>query len=118
MHNFVHIQLQVTDLDKTITFYSNVFKWNVYRSPDMEDYLIYEIDDEHTGGGFSLAKEGVSPSTGTMVIYIHAKNIDATLELIKKFDGKVILEKTFFPHGAVARFEDPFGNILGLWSED
>ncbi|MFX1255030.1 MAG: VOC family protein [Promethearchaeota archaeon] len=120
MHNFVHIQLQVTDLDEASKFYSTVFGWKVNRSPAMENYAFFEVDEEgeQMGGGFFLG-EG-KPSTGTCYLYINAKDIPSKLAIIKQAGGKILLEKTPLPgnNGFIARFEDPFGNALGLWSEE
>ncbi|MFX0095441.1 MAG: VOC family protein [Candidatus Hodarchaeota archaeon] len=120
MHNFVHIQFQVTDLDEATKFYSNVFEWKISKSPAMENYAFYEIDEEgeQVGGGFFV--NGGKPSTGTCVLYINANDIPSKLKLIEEYGGKILMEKTPLPggHGFVARFEDPFGNALGLWSEE
>ncbi|MFQ5977835.1 MAG: VOC family protein [Candidatus Heimdallarchaeota archaeon] len=119
MHNYVHIQLLVTDLDKAIQFYGMVFGWNVYKSDSIPNYAIYEIDKEgeQVGGGFGLTDK--KPSTGTVSLYINTEDIPSTLKTIEKHGGKIVQEKTMLPdgHGCVAQFKDPFGNVLGLWSE-
>ena len=42
MHNFIHVQIKVTDLDKAIEFYSKTFRWKAYKHEEMENYAIYE----------------------------------------------------------------------------
>jgi len=54
------------------------------------------------------------------MLYISTESIEKTLSLIEKYGGKTILKKTKISdeHGFFAKFEDSFGNILGLWSRD
>ncbi len=113
----MHIQLAVTDLDRAIEFYSRVFNWKVVKSEGIPDYAFYTIDDEGelVGGGFGLTDQ--QPSTGTVSLYINSDDIPATLQDIEEAGGRTLQEMTLLPdsHGYVARFEDPFGNALGLW---
>lgn len=119
-NNFVHIQIGVTDLDKAIEFYSKIFNWKIYQPPEMTNMAIYEIGEEgdFVGGGFHLVD--TQPTTGTTVLYVNTEDIDKKLDLIEELGCKIILRKTQLPggHGLVGRFEDPFGNMIGLWSED
>ncbi|MHA2172227.1 MAG: VOC family protein [Candidatus Kariarchaeaceae archaeon] len=119
VHNFIHIQIGVTDLEKAGKFYSKIFNWKVKNYPEMPNLAIYEIteDGEFVGGGFMLV-EG-KPSTGTTQLYVNTEDINSKLDEIEKLGGKRLLEKTELPggHGFVGRFEDPFGNVIGLWTE-
>ena len=120
MHNFIHVQIKVTDLDKAIDFYKSVFGWHAYLSKDMENYAIYQVDEEgdQLGGGFILVDE--IPKESYLSVYIYAENIEETLTIAEQNGGKTILKKTPLPgsEGNIARMEDCFGNVLGLWSEN
>ena len=118
MHNIVHIQIKVTDLALAMKFYHEIFNWKVYMS--VADYLaIFEIDEtgESVGGGFLLTNK--PPQDTNVLLFINTDNINDSLKKIEAKGGKTVIGKTALPgnHGFSARFSDPFGNVLGLFSE-
>lgn len=119
MHNIVHIQIKVTNLDIAMRFYHKIFNWRVYISPDADYLAIFEIDDEadFVGGGFLLSDE--VPQDTPILLYIYTDDILKTLDRIVENGGKIISKKAALPgkHGFVGKFADPFGNVLGLFSE-
>lgn len=119
MHNIVHIQIKVTNLDVAMDFYSKVFNWKVYISPDADYLAIFEIeeDSDFVGGGFLLSDE--PPKDNPILLYIYTDDVTKTLEKITKSGGKIVSEKYPLPanHGYAGRFSDPFGNVIGLFSE-
>jgi len=118
--NFVHVEIGVTDLDLAKSFFEKIFSWKIYSQKGLEDYLIFQIDNsaELMGGGLRLTPERAS--TGTTILYIKTTDINKSLQEILSMDGKIILEKTQLPAslGYIGRFEDPFGNVFGLWNEE
>jgi predicted enzyme related to lactoylglutathione lyase len=117
VNNIVHFQFGVTDLLRAKQFYSKVFSWKFHSSDTMPDYLYFDIGGDITmSGGIQLVDGPVT--TGNVRVYIQVKDINYTLERIVEYNGKVILEKTKLSDegGYIARFEDPFGNIMGIWS--
>lgn len=119
MHNIVHIQIKVTDLGLAMKFYHKIFNWKVYMSPDADYLAIYEIDelDEYVGGGFLLSNS--IPQDTNVLLFVNTNNITESLKKVVNNGGKVITDKTPLPgeHGFSAKFADPFGNIIGLFSE-
>lgn len=119
MHNFVHIQIKVTDFKIAEKFYTNIFKWKVYSLPEMDNVLFYRVDDQNdqVGGAFFLVDK--VPEESSILLYINADNVKEKLLEIEKLGGKIVLPATPLPgeNGFIARFKDPFGNIMGLWSE-
>lgn len=119
MHNIVHIQIKVTNLQLAMDFYSKVFNWKVYISPDADYLAIFEIGDESdfVGGGFLLSDD--IPKDTPILLYIYTDDITGTLDKITKTGGKIVSDKSPLPanHGYVGKFTDPFGNIIGLFSE-
>ena len=120
MHNIVHIQILVSNLEVAMKFYHTIFNWKVYISPDADYLAIFEIDDEteFVGGGFRLSEK--IPQDSPILLYIYTKDITETLERIAKNGGKIVANKSPLPgnHGFVGKFSDPFGNIIGLFSEE
>ena len=120
MHNFVHIEIKVTDLGIAKSFYESVFQWKVQLSPDMSNVAFYQIDEEGelVSGAFLLTEK--IPEECSIMLYINSRDITKKLDEIKSHDGQIIFSKTELPggHGFIGRFRDPFGNLLGLWSEE
>ena len=61
MHNYVHIQIGVPDLDAAADFYSKVFKWKVTKHPAMNNVAMYvpDPDGDQVGGAFRLTDESL-----------------------------------------------------------
>ncbi|MHA2363196.1 MAG: VOC family protein [Candidatus Hodarchaeales archaeon] len=120
MHNFVHIEIKVTDFEQAKIFYGSIFKWKIYSLPEMENVLFYRPDeeDEQVGGAFLLTNQ--IPAESSIMLYINSKNVDQTLQEIESKGGQIVLGMTELPggHGFIGRFRDPFGNLMGLWSEE
>ncbi|MCY3413572.1 MAG: VOC family protein [Candidatus Heimdallarchaeota archaeon] len=115
-NQFVHVDISVTDLLKARKFYSKVFDWKINDAPSMTDYLFF--DTGNIEGGIGLTHD--KPSSGTTIFYVNVENIEAKLQLITELGGKIILERTPLGgnHGYIGRFEDPFGNVIGIWTKD
>ena len=119
MHNIVQIQIKVNNLEIAMNFYHNIFNWKVFMSPDADCLAIFEIDEESdfVGGGFLLTEN--IPQDSSVLLYINTDNIPKTLEKIEENGGKIVSKKSALPgkHGFVGKFADPFGNVVGLFSE-
>jgi predicted enzyme related to lactoylglutathione lyase len=114
-HKIVHMEIPVNDLNNAKEFYEKVFGWEVGITG--EDYAFFKDTEDGIGGAFEISKKIMK---GEFMIYISTESIEETLILIEKFGGKTILERTKISdeHGFYAKFEDSFGNILGLWSRE
>ena len=109
------MEIPVEDLNLALEFYEKVFGWEVGITGD--DYAFFKDTEEGIGGAFEISEKKMK---GEFMLYISTENIEKTLELIEESGGKTILEKTKISdeHGFYAKFEDSFGNILGLWSRN
>ena len=113
MHNIVHIQIKVTDLELAMKFYHEIFNWKVYMS--VADYLaIFEVDEtgDNVGGGFLLTDK--APQDTNVLLFINTDSINDSLKKIEANGGKTVIGNTSFPgnHCFSARFSYPFVNIL------
>lgn len=119
MHNFVHIQIKVTDFTIAKEFYSKNFNWHIYSPAEMDNVLFYRVDklEEQVGGSFLLVDK--IPPESSILLYINSSNITESLKKIEQTGGETILPATPLPgeEGFIGRFKDPFGNVMGLWSE-
>lgn len=113
----VHVEIPSTDLKKSKLFYESVFGWEVSLESGMEGYALFRAGDG-PGGGFDAT--GKKKADGEIVLYIQVEDINATLEKIKKGEGKVAAEKRDIGggNGWFALFRDPCDNLLGLWSQN
>lgn len=124
MDKVVHFEIPADDVARAKEFYHSSFGWEMRDMPPEMNYTIVrtvEVDERQipkepgaiNGGLF--ARSGVSPITGPS-FSVNVKDIDATLEKIKKAGGETVQEKTpVGTMGFVAVFRDTEGSLLGLW---
>jgi predicted enzyme related to lactoylglutathione lyase len=111
-HPIVHIEFSADDRQAAGKFYQDVFGWEITDYPEM-DYTMFEYE-EGRGGGFNTVSE--ENPAGTVMVYIQAEDIEATLAKIEANGGKTILPKSEIPNtGWFAFFSDPTGNTVALY---
>lgn len=111
-HPIVHIEFSAKDREAAAQFYNQVFGWEIQHMPEM-NYSTF-MCDEKLGGGFNPISE--ENPAGTVMVYIQAEDIEATLADIEAHGGKMILPKSEIPGvGWFAFFTDPTGNQVALY---
>jgi len=105
---FCHIEIPVKDLARAKNFYEKLFGWQIEISPG-NHYAKF------SGGGFRRVKEihfgGITP-------FLEGDNLTSYTELVEKLGGKVMVaHETAGDCGYCAFFQDPDGNVLGLYEE-
>ena len=113
MHGFCHFEIPTTDAQKTRDFYSKIFGWKT--SEDMPGYVMFATG-ENQGGGFTQESK---PSQDGVILYIEVEDIVKKLGEIEAAGGAKVKDKTEISpeFGFYALFNDPCGNIMGLWSK-
>lgn len=97
-------------LGKSRDFFSQVFGW---------DYKMWGDDYADTSG--SGVASGINGTDATAkpvplpVIYV--KNLEETLEHVKKTGAKITKPIFEFPGGRRFHFKEPSGNELAVWSD-
>ena len=112
---FCHIVIPCKDVQKSKFFFEKVFGWKVQKQPGTS--CCWDV--------LSPSGKGVSAELNTeeevVVPSIHTSDIDAKLELVQKFGGKKLTDKTPIgenaEYGHYALFEDPNGNKMVLYCE-
>ncbi|MFQ5407474.1 MAG: VOC family protein [Anaerolineales bacterium] len=121
-HPIVHVELWNTDPDAAAKFYSEVFGWEIQRTPmpgDMPgEYIQFSAGNTDMGGAFPQAgpmPDGQEMKPGPMV-YIGTDDIEASLSKVKAAGGTVLNAGMEIPgFGSMATFRDTSGNVVSLW---
>ncbi|HEU0041305.1 MAG TPA: VOC family protein [Jiangellaceae bacterium] len=118
----VHFEVPFDDGDRARTFYREAFGWNIQELPEMDYTMVASGPTTDQGmpsePGFingGMFHRDVSPVRGP-VITVDVDSIDAALEKIEKLGGSTVLAKqSVGDMGFSAYFNDPEGNLMGLW---
>jgi len=111
MHEFCHIEIPTTDIEKSKKFYADVFGWKMEHDPK-SDYWMFDAGGGIGGGFVNQPYIG----SGTILPYIMVTSIENVLERIVAAGGAVFTPKTEIPGmGWFAIFRDPVGVKVGLY---
>lgn len=111
--NVVHIEIPAANVEAAGQFYQELFGWKLQHDRDL-NYAMWEAGDG-SGGGFPPVSE--EAKAGHVLVYIASDDIEADLKKVEELGGKVIHPKSEIPQmGWYAFFQDPTGNVLGLYT--
>jgi predicted enzyme related to lactoylglutathione lyase len=125
MRKVVHFEIPADDLDRAKNFYSSVFGWKLDTVPmpgggEYTSVLTTPVDEQTqlptepgaiNGGMFERQENLTSP-----VITIDVDAIDDALAQVEANGGTLVTPRTEIEGmGAFAYFQDPEGNVVGLW---
>lgn len=99
----------VLDMDRSVKFYQNILGLKLLFKRD--DWSEFEIE----GQRIALHKTAGEIATGGAVISFHAEPIEAVIKTFKNLGVCFVDELREYPYGKLASFQDPDGNILGLY---
>lgn len=116
----VHFEIPYDDGDRARAFYRAAFGWNMQGWSEGEYTLVTTGPTGETGAtepgyinGGMMNREG---PFGSPVIVIDVADIDQTLATVTRLGGKTVQEKMPIGEmGFAAYFEDPEGNLMGLF---
>lgn len=112
-HALSYIELGVTDLEATRTFYESAFGW------EFNDYGpaysgIKSPDGEGEIGGLD---PGAEPSGSGPLVLLFSEDLDASVAAVESAGGSIVAGPYAFPGGRRFEFTDPSGNRLGVFAE-
>lgn len=117
-----HFEVPADNMERAKKFYSEVFGWVMLPGiPGIEYQSITTTptDERMIPIEKGAINGGLIPRNGQVkhpIITIQVEDIDSALEGVKKHGGKISLKKTVMGDiGFFAYFEDPEGNLMGLW---
>ncbi|WP_411825603.1 VOC family protein [Luteolibacter sp. AS25] len=112
-------EIFTNDLEKSTEFYSTILATTLMPS-EMEgcNMAMFPSDYEKGIGGAITKMDGCDPGPGGTLVYLNVEgDLDSVLERIPAAGGKVLRERfDISPHGFIAIFSDPEGNVVGLHS--
>jgi predicted enzyme related to lactoylglutathione lyase len=110
----VHTEIPSLNLQESADFYGGLFGWTTTPAAGDEEYLIWS-DGGQTMGGFSMH---AAPMDGGVVLYIFVVSIAEAYGAIEEFGGKPqwIEMPVGEGEGYIGMFNDPHGNLIGLFS--
>lgn len=126
MSRIVHFEIQASDPQRAITFYTNVFGWQFHKweGGDVDYWLIMTGSDEEPGinGGLG-ARRGDPPEENAAVncytCVVQVTDLDAILAQITAEGGVIALPKSPVAGvGWVGYAKDTEGNIFGMMQPD
>ena|SRR5215207_6826062 len=116
----VHFEVLGKDAEKTQSYYSELFGWDIQALP-FENPTNYGLvgREENTnaegigiGGGVGGAPEGYS---GHVTFYVEVPDVEAALAKAESLGGKRMVGPDQVPGGPViGLFQDPDGNTVGV----
>lgn len=115
----VHFEIPFDDEGRARAFYTEAFGWSLQELPG---YTLAATgpttdlgpsDPGYVNGGLLARDPGAAASP---VIVVDVPNIEAALEKIEQLGGKTVAGKRpVGSFGFAAYFNDPEGNLMGLW---
>lgn len=105
-----YLRIPARDPQATARFYEAVFGWNVDADrpdPSFEDgtgHVIGHISTEHEAAG----EAGIRP-------YVYVESVDDALGAVSANGGRVVIQAYAEGDLWVGVFEDPAGNVVGVW---
>ncbi|KAM7184594.1 Glyoxalase/Bleomycin resistance protein/Dihydroxybiphenyl dioxygenase [Naviculisporaceae sp. PSN 640] len=125
----VWIEITATDMARSHKFYSTVFNWP-WKNPEVltssnDDNKPAMVDfnpDVNLSGGISTVqnlsppKFAPRPGHGGIVLYFLVDDVEACGKVIEDAGGKMVSEaRKEGDHGLYRYFEDPDGNLGGIY---
>ncbi|RPI94062.1 MAG: VOC family protein [Chloroflexi bacterium] len=112
--NIVHVEIPAANVEAAGKFYQELFGWKLQHDSQM-NYTMWEAGNGDEYGGFP--EVSADNPAGQVLVYIASDDIEADLKQVEKLGGKVIHPKSEIPQmGWYAFFQDPTGNVLGLYT--
>jgi predicted enzyme related to lactoylglutathione lyase len=118
-HAIAWFDIQVRDIEMVKTFYSTVLGTDMIEPTDVPPEMgamVYFPYENGVGGSLTHTPD-VEAGSKAVVVYLDAgDDLQPMLDRVEGAGGKVTGEKMQIPDGFIAHFEDPEGNLMGLFS--
>jgi uncharacterized protein len=112
MNRPIHFEIQATDPQKLVDFYTKIFGWNFRKWEGEWQYWLISTGPKDQPGidGGMVPRQGPVGAVNT----IQVADLDATLKQVEELGGKCVLPRMEVPGvGSLAYFKDPDDTIWG-----
>lgn len=117
--SFSWFELATTDQTAAVTFYRQLFGWDVEDFPmgPGQRYSIFRLNGRDTGAAYTMREEqrsaGVPPF---WLVYVATDDVDRAAERVKALGGQIMGEPfDVMDQGRMAIVTDPAGTHFALW---
>ncbi len=117
MFRVVHFEISANDPEKVVSFYKNVFGWDINKWDGPQPYWMVNTGEEGDGinGGIFQPNEMFNGTVNT----IEVPDVDEFTDKVKSNGGQVVVEKMPIPGvGYLAYCKDVEGTIFGICQFD
>ncbi len=114
----VWMEIPVSDLDKAIRFYNDVFKTDLGRVKDMgpNEFAMFPTKEQGGVAGHLYPGTPAQKGMGPTIHLACPDSLEATMERFAKAGGEVISDPIAIPAGRFAYGIDPDGNSVGMFA--
>lgn len=120
MDGVVHFEIPAKSVKRAQKFYSDIFGWEMTPFPQMNYVSIRTtaVDKKMRPKRPGMINGGMMKKTAKIkspVVYMYVKDVNSTLNRIKKNGGSVVQGKTHIMNKMyMAYFKDSEGNVMAL----
>ena len=108
-----YLEIPATDVARSAEFYRAVFLWGIRQRGD--GHMAFDDTSGEVSGSWVTRR---SPSSAPgLLVYIMVDSVAATLDAIVANGGKIVQPIGADAPEITARFQDPAGNVIGLYQE-
>jgi predicted enzyme related to lactoylglutathione lyase len=110
-------EIPVNDMDRAKSFYEGVLgiRLTPFTSAEFDMTLFPSVQGAAGAAGALMKARSYVPSHSGALVYFSVEDIEATLERVERFGGKILNPKTGIGQfGFVGHFEDCEGNRVAL----
>lgn len=123
MSRVVHFEIHADDPQRAVSFYQNVFDWQINKWEGPEDYwLITTGPDSEPGINGAILRRNQPINGDAVIAYVctvDVASVDDAAAKITKHGGTIVVPKMAVPHvGWLEYAKDSEGNIFGILQSD
>lgn len=110
--DITHIDIPASDHERAKEFYGALFGWKFQEYPGYEGYPMWQAPNEISGGGLAPRSDDFTQPRS----YVEVDSIDDVLATAREHGARVVMERQPISETSWwAIFEDPDGNVIGLY---
>lgn len=122
-HTVVHFEIPFDEASRAVSFYRELFGWEIVEIPEMDYWMVYTVPVDERGMPMEPGINGgmmkrAAPQQ-VVVNYISVASVDEALRRAESLGGTIIMPKTSIPQtGWFAHIADTEGNVFGIFEDD